>query len=71
MKAAAKTVTRVQTVQLRSLKQEYVVCINENDHLPRVMTATGGFVTHYDWNPSLVIEAPDMSATPMSAPETP
>jgi len=65
------TVTRVQTVQLRSLKQEYVVCINENDHLPRVMTATGGFVTHYDWNPSLVIEAPDMSATPMSAPETP
>jgi hypothetical protein len=58
------TVTRVQTVQLRSLKQEYVVCINEKDHLPRTMTATGGFVTHYEWNPSLVIEAPDMSATP-------
>jgi hypothetical protein len=65
------TVTQVQTVQLRSLKQEYVVCINEKDHLPRTMTATGGFVTHYEWNPSLVIEAPDMSARPMSAPETP
>jgi hypothetical protein len=63
-------ITRVQTVQLRSFRQEYVVCLDEKDHLPRVMTATGGFVTHYEWNPSLTIEAPEMNAAP-STPQAP
>ncbi|HWZ98870.1 MAG TPA: hypothetical protein VN025_14025 [Candidatus Dormibacteraeota bacterium] len=58
------TVTREETRQLRYFRQEYVVCINEKDHLPRTMTATGGFVTHYDWNPALTIEAPDMNTAP-------
>jgi hypothetical protein len=41
----------------------YVVCIGDEDHLPRNMTRSQGIVlTHYDWNPSLVIEPPNMNA---------
>jgi hypothetical protein len=55
-------VTQEQTLAYHYYKKEYVVCINEKDHLPRTMTATGGYVTHYDWNIPLKIEAPDLNA---------
>ena len=58
------TVAQSLTVQLRTLKKEYVVCLGELDHLPRKMTATGGTITYYEWNPALTIEAPDMNAEP-------
>lgn len=56
-------VTRIERAQLRTLKQEYVVCISETDHLPRKMrTSDGTFVTTYEWNPKITIEEPDRSA---------
>src|SRR5579859_4608430 len=58
------TVARALTVQLTTLKKEYVVCLGELDHLPRKMTATGGMTTYYEWNPALTIEAPDLNAAP-------
>jgi len=58
-------VTRLEPAQLRTLKQEYVVCIGEIDHLPRAMrTADGAFVTRYEWNPKITIEEPDRNASP-------
>ncbi len=54
------TVTRLD---YRFQSHNYVVCIGDQDHLPRNMTRSQGIVlTHYDWNPSLVIEPPDMNA---------
>jgi hypothetical protein len=47
----------------RFQSHSYVVCIGDEDHLPRNMTTTQGFVvTHYDWNPSVVIEPPGQVA---------
>jgi len=64
-------VTRLERVQLQTLKQEYVVCIGEIDHLPRAMrTADGAFVTRYEWNPKITIEEPDRNA-PTSEPVAP
>ena len=58
-------VTRLEPAQLRTLKQEYVVCIGEIDHLPRAMrTADGALVTRYEWNPKITIEEPDRNASP-------
>ena len=57
-------VTQEQTVAFHYFKKEYVVCIGEKDHLPRTMTATGGYLTKYEWNIPLTIEAPDLSAEP-------
>ena len=57
-------VTQEQTVAFHYFKKEYVVCIGEKDHLPRTMTATGGYSTKYEWNIPLTIEAPDMNALP-------
>jgi hypothetical protein len=56
----------------RFQSHSYVVCIGDEYHLPRNMTRTQGFVvTHYDWNPSVVIEPPDMNARPGQAAEMP
>lgn len=57
-------VTQEQTVAFHYFKKEYVVCINDKDHLPRTMTATGGYATKYEWNIPLTIEAPDLNALP-------
>lgn len=57
-------VTQEQTVAFHYYKKEYVACINEKDHLPRTMTATGGYLTKYEWNIPLTIEAPDLNAEP-------
>jgi len=59
-----------QTVGFRYSQKEYVVCIDDKDHLPRTMKATGGFSTKYEWNIPVTIEAPDMIADP-SAPVAP
>jgi hypothetical protein len=64
-------VTQEGRVQLRYFKKEYVVCINEKDHLPRRMTATGEFLTRYEWNPQLTIEAPDMNSGTLTTPIVP
>jgi len=54
-------VTQEQTVKYHYFEKEYVVCINETDHLPRTMTATGGYSTKYEWNIPLTIETPDLN----------
>ena len=56
------TVTRQYA---RAVTQGYVVCLGEGDHLPRYVNAErGAFLTKYQWNPTLTIEAPDMSLPP-------
>ena len=41
----------------------YTTCLSEADSLPRyIHSANESFVMSFDWNPSVVIEAPDMNS---------
>jgi len=56
----------------RAVTQGYVVCLGEGDCLPRYANAgRGTFLTRYEWNPTLTIEAPDMSLPPGPPAEMP
>jgi hypothetical protein len=41
----------------------YTVCLSETDNLPRyIRAANDNFNMSFEWNPSLTIEAPDMTS---------